>query len=428
MVGGGSQYTTIQQGIQAAEHAGSHSVVVTAGTYTENVTLSAADNGLSITTNGTAKLAGSIGITGGSGITVSGLTFQGDGSTTAITALNSSAITISDDSFLGTGQAVVLDGTTNSTVADNLMTNTTNSAIEAKNGANGNVIDSNVINGDGAPNTAGAIWLHGSNQTSITHNAITNTAGAGISLGDFFPPGSTATQNNNDTIAYNTLNQVDQQSLDSGAIYILGRSQEASSNDLVQMNFIGATGSAGAQAVSLYLDDNASGVTITQNIVQGTAAVSHGYEIHGGSNDTITGNIFDLGPGEPGDLPVYGLTQSDSAGQTPQGSFASLQNDITTGNIFLTENPSPRNPGFADLTNGIGSVTITNNDYWSYLGSPQFVTGSGAGGDTAAKFVQPSAQDPTTLAGYAAFSGDGIGFKAIDTTLIGLAPTGPHPY
>ncbi len=47
------------------------------------------------------------------------------------------------------------------------------------------------------------------------------------------------------------------------------------------------------------------------------------------------------------------------------------------------------------------------------------VTGSGANGDSAPQFVQPSAQPAQSLGDYANWSGDGINFKAINTALIG---------
>jgi parallel beta-helix repeat protein len=400
--------------------------VVNPGTYYENDVLNAGNNGLSISAaSAGVTLVGAIDLTNASGIAISGLTFQGNGSNVAISALDSQNITVTDNSFLGTGEAVVFDGTTASTASDNLMNNTTASAIEGMDGANNDVFDSNKISGDSAQNTVGAIYLHGSNDTSITHNQITNTTGAGISLDDFEGPGTTATQNNNDTIADNSLSGVDTGSSDSGAIYILGRSQNSLSNDLVKMNFIGATGGApNVQAIGIYLDDNASGVTATQNIIQATPYMDADIEIHGGSNNSFSGNIVDTGTG----YVSFALLQSDQPDQQPQGSFSQLQNDTITHNIFVSESTSPRNPGFADLTNGIGDVSISANDFWSFAGAQLLVAGSGASGDSNPTYVAPAAQAAQTLANYSTWSGAGINFQAIDTSHIGLDPSGPHPY
>jgi hypothetical protein len=433
VVGGGSQYTTIQQGVTAAEQAGVHTVLVNPGAYQENATLTGSDNGLSVSApSGGVTLSGSISISAASDITVSGLTFNGNGSNVAVVTQNSQRLTITDDTFTGTGQAVTLDGTGGTSITNNLMTNTTNSAIEAFNGANGNIMDSNVINGDSAPDTKGAIWLHGSNNDAITHNQLTNTAGAGISLGDFYGPGRSATQNDNNTIAYNSLNQVDTQSQDSGAIYILGRSQNPLTNDTVTMNFVGTTGSTGAHAVGIYLDDNASGVQVTQNIVRATPAMSDAFQVHGGSNNTFSGNIFDLGTGNTS----FGLLQQDDANVGPQGSFAQLQNDVVTGNVFATESASSRNPGFADLTGGIGGVSISENDFWTFSGAAMNIGGSGPRGDSAPVFAPPAsgaalatgASAAQATGDYASWTGGSSSFHPIDTSQIGLAPAGPHPY
>lgn len=427
-VGGGSQYTTIQQGIQAAEAAGIHKLIIAPGTYAETDQLGAPDNGLTIiTAAGGVTVVGGFSLSGASGITLSGLTFHGDGAAVAITALNSDHVTITNTIFTGTGQAVLLDGTSASAsaVSNSLMTATANSAIEAKNGSNNDTFDSNVISGVGTHETVGAIYLHGANNAVITHNKITDTTGAGISLADFFAPGTTGTQNNNAMIAYNYLDRVDTAGNDSGAIDILGRSQNANIHGTVTMNFIGAAGSAtAAQVVGIYLDDNAAGVTATKNIVSASPTLSNAYEIHGGANNTVSGNIFDLGTGSP----TFGLSQRDEADQLPQGVFTQLTNDLVTGNIFVTESATPRTPGFGDLTGGLGHVTITANDFWAYSNVGLNVGGSGAGGDSAARYNPPGPAAATTLSDYGTWSGAGINFAAIDTSQIGTAPVGPHAY
>ena len=81
-----------------------------------------------------------------------------------------------------------------------------------------------------------------------------------------------------------------------------------------------------------------------------------------------------------------------------------------TGNIFVTESASPRNPLFANY--GGGNPSISGNDYSSSVGAPL-----NANGDTQASYVNPGVS-----AGNWATQGDGIGFTAINTSLIG-----PHP-
>ncbi len=415
-VGGNSRYATIQQGIAAAEIAGSHHVIVAPGTYTENDTLAPADNGLTISSApGSATVVGTFSVTGASWVTLSGLAFQGDDSSIAITLLNSTHVSIVDDSFTGVGQAVLLDGTSLSSVTRSVVTNATFSAIEAKDGAANDSVTDNVVNGCAAPGTLGAIWLHGTTHSLVGHNLIMNAAGAGISLTDFDPPGSSDTQNNNAVITRNGLIGTNTLSDDSGAIYVLGRSQIAAAGITISLNYVTGVGSASAtHAVGIYLDDNASGITITRNIIQATPTMSDVFEIHGGSNNRITGNIFDTGTGITDD----GLFQQDEADQLPQGSFQQLQNDHVGGNIYTTEGTAPHDPGFADLTGGNGAVAIAGNDFWAFSGASLNVQGVGATGDTAPRYHPPASQAAQSINDYATWSGAGIGFKAIDASAI----------
>ena len=415
-VGGNSRYATIAQGISAAEAAGLHRVNVEPGTYTETDTLGPADNGLTIAARpGSATLVGSFSVTGASSITLSGLAFQGDGSSVAVSLLNSTQVRIIENSFTGVGQAVLLDGTSLSTVTRSTITNATNSAIEIKDGAANDSVTYTVIDGCMAMGTLGAIWLHGTSASIIEDNVVMNTAGAGLSLADFDPPGSTDTQNDNATIAYNGLIGTDAMSEDSGAIYVLGRSQTPSTGITISMNLVMGVGSSSAtHAVGIYLDDNASGITVSRNIIQATPTMSDVFEIHGGSNNKFSANIFDLGTGDTDD----GLFQQDEADQMPQGSFQQLQNNVVSGNIYATESDAPHDPGFADLTGMIGNTLITRNDYWAFSGSPLNVQGIGAQGDTAPSYDPPASQPAQSVSDYATWSGAGIRFKAINTSRI----------
>ena len=420
IVGGSSQYTTLQQGIQAAELSGSAHIIVNPGVYAGTTVLTSADSNISITAASPGvTVSGSFVITNASGITISGLAFQGNGSNTAITATGGQFLTVSGNSFSANGQAVVLDGSSHGTIANNSISNTSLSAIEARDGANNAIISNNLIDGSNAASTIGAVWLHGSSDSVITHNQISNTAGAAISLSDFSPPGTTLTQNNNNTISYNKIFNADNKSEDSGAIYVLGRSQNPSTNNLITQNYIGTTGSPGTMhAVGVYLDDNTSGVTVSKNIIQASPTMSDPWEIHGGSYNVFSGNIFDLGTG----ITDFGLFQFDVQDQLPQGMFKQLDQNLITGNIFASESLNPHNPGFADLTFGIGTNSISGNDYWSFSGAPLNVAGSGPTGDTAAQYTPPAPGPALGLPDYATWSAPGIGFASIDPFQIGLLP------
>ena len=406
----GSRLATIQAGIERAAKTGIKRILIAPGIYDEHDLVTASGLTLSASSGG-AVLTGSIELSGASDVAISGLTFRGAAGGIAIEARHCTRLRIEHDVFAGTGQAIVLDGTTDSVVADNLMIDTHRSAIEAMHGASGNRLDVNVIEGDRAPDTVGAIWLHGADDSTISRNRISDTAGAAISLMDFSPPGSTLTRNDRSLVAGNVLDHVDTGSNDSGAVYVLGRSQDAT-GIIVKANVIGATGSPGAHAVGLYLDDNASGVTSTGNILIATGAMSDAFEIHGGSNDIISRNIFDLGRGRTS----FGLFQRDEPDQMPKDAFRQLENDIVTGNIFTTQSVSPRKPGFADLTYGVGDVVIRGNDYWSFEGTAIDVAGTGARGDVTALYTPPAPHAAHTLADHLSWNAVRIGFVPLNTS------------
>jgi hypothetical protein len=152
--------------------------------------------------------------------------------------------------------------------------------------------------------------------------------------------------------------------------------------------------------------------------------MSDAFQIHGGSNNVFSGNIFDLGTGNTS----FGLLQKDEADVGPVGAFGQLQNNVVTGNIFTTESFAPRNPGFSDLTDGIGSATVSGNDYWAFSGIGLNIGGSGSRGDAAPSSTAPATQAAGSLGDYLTWSGGGINFQRIDTSQIGLAPNGAHAF
>jgi hypothetical protein len=112
----------------------------------------------------------------------------------------------------------------------------------------------------------------------------------------------------------------------------------------------------------------------------------------------------------------------------PSGTFKQLNNDTVSGNIFVTEITAPHDPGFGDLTGGIGNVSISGNDFWAYGNVGLNVGGTGPGGDSGAHCNAPAGSAAQSVGDHATWAGGGINFKAIDTSQIGVAPTGLHPY
>jgi len=411
-------YSTLQEGVNAAAAAGDRMVVVDPGTYSGNLALTSADNGITVwgeAGSGTSIDTGTVNVTGASNVTIDRLSFDGTGSGTSVYALNSTDIELRADRFNDVGQAVQFDGTTKSMLWGNQVEGATGAAFELFDGASNDTVYDNIINKDQVVGTTGAIYAHGANSLTIDHNLIQNTSGAAISLMDFYGPGDTATENQNAVVSNNNILNADTSSAstDSGAIYVLGRSQ-VETGDTITMNFVSGGGSPGAHAVGLYLDDNASGITATNNIFDlnaGTSNYSDSFEIHGGNNNSISNNIFDLGTSSE---TSFGLLQADEANEQPQGGFTQLTNDSITDNVYTTEASAPRDPGFANLTNGFGDVSISQNDFWSFAGKALSVSGVGASGDAQPNYQAPAASAATTLAGFERYT-DSHGFTPIHT-------------
>ncbi len=409
-------FATLQQAASAMAASSVKTTEILSGSYAGPLTLTAANSGESFVaqTPGSVTLTGSadpVSINGGSGITLSGLTIS-NATDFAVTINGGTHNTITDSSFTGNYGGIELEyGANSNVITNNDFTNTSFAAIEGHDGADSNVIDSNLIDGVGpvSSNTyGGGLYLHGTSNTQITHNEIQNTSGAGISLADF-DNNDTATENLHDTIAYNSLTNTNLDASDSGAIYILGRSL-AQTDTLVKMNFINNYGVVPTHTVGIYLDDDTSGVTVSDNIVTGTG--SFGLQVHGGSNNAITGNIVDTGAGNQ-----FGILFQAPPSNEPNP--AALQNNSVTGNIFATEGLTP-DAFFANLAGG--APAVSGNDYFAP---------AGASLDTAPD-IAPTFQNPgfasAATGNYATSSSAGIGFTTIDQSLIGLHPSGPAAY
>ena len=113
--------------------------------------------------------------------------------------------------------------------------------MEVKDASNGNLFTNNVINGVGALNlSGGAFYVHGGSNDTFSNNLIENTAGAGIAVEDF---GYGTTFNVGNIITRNEIlnTSTSASSTDSGAIYILGRS-DTDLQTTISMNFISGAG------------------------------------------------------------------------------------------------------------------------------------------------------------------------------------------
>jgi len=409
---------------QAAMEAGPYrATVIESGTYElpSTLALTEADSGEIYVAaageqpviEGSSTVSTLVSLQGASGITFKHLTFANSGASgNALFLSGSNGNTIVANQFVNDGTALVLAaGSSSNLVSGNTFLNSALSAVEAKDGSNSNLFDSNLINGTGAPDTfGGGFYLHGVNTNTISHNLVENTAGMGIGVLNW----DDTTINIGNVVTENIVRYTDTISTDSGAIYVLGRSQ-ANTQMVISNNLIEYSGSPLVHSVGVYLDDSTSGATVTGNILRDMGSDS--IQIHGGSYNTIRNNIVDLGSGSPSGV----LFQAAPANTNPNN--AQIDN-VVTQNIFYSSSTAPKIYYWIDG----GSPTITGNLYFNTTGTP--MTTSPPTQDTNPffgnpLFMNPAKCDYTLQAGSAASL---IGFVPINQSAMGLHPTTPYWY
>jgi parallel beta-helix repeat protein len=425
----GSPYASLAKAVSAAEQSGVKTIYLEGGKYSmsSTVSLGSAANGITIESapgaqavlDGKGSLSTLIQLNGASGVTLQGLTFQDTGSSNAAVVLSGAGGNhIVGNLFSGTHEGVLLtQGSSGNQISGNEIDKSGTSGIEVDNQSNSNTIDSNLINGTGAiGTTGGGIFLHGANNNVISHNQVENTGGMGIGVENW----DSNTINVGNSIIDNKVENsgVSSQSTDTGAIYLLGRS-DVNTNTTISGNYISSTlpTASHPQIVGIYLDDLTSGVTIKNNIVANT--VDHSLQIHGGSNITVENNIFDLG------------SQSGSTwGWDTAALFQSISGHAMTNNVFshnIIASTSATPAAYSNLDGG--NPTIDNNFYMDLLNS-HFQTFGTALNETNAHFGNAlfgnEAGGNYTLASNSPALA--AGFGQIDQSVMGLHPTGAHWY
>jgi parallel beta-helix repeat protein len=424
-------FATLGRAQQAMEDSSIHTTYVEGGTYnlSSSLNLTSADDGMSFIAasgdtpvlNGGGWLSNIITLNGAENVTIQGLTFEntaiGDGNG-AVSLIDSSNNDIVGNLFQNNDRGVLLTGSDYNTVSGNEMDNSTTAGINAGAGSDHNTFDSNIINGvsiaSGSDTSSGGIFITGGDYNSITHNLIENTAAPGINLNNWVSDASDTTNLDiGNTISYNSVIDANDSSsdTDSGAIYIDGRAG-VDTQTTINNNYVNnASSPSDGLNVGIYLDDFTSGVTVTNNITTGG---NFAFLIHGGENDTLSNNVFDLGTTAASNL-GGGLIQSEGGGPISQ-----MTGDSVTGNIFYSTASSSPN---AYIVYG-GSASVSGNLYYNTNGqsfNTQGMDNSASYGDP--DFTDPSTGDFTLGSGSAASS---IGFQNIDQSTIGLAPTTAH--
>jgi len=247
-----------------------------------------------------------------------------------------------------------------------------NSAI-----ADSNTITNNIIH-DGSYDTSpifgyggGAIYGEGAiPNTTVTNNAVYNIATSGIevAVGNAGQGGNVSSL----LIANNVILSTCLAVTDCGSIYVQD-TNTTSTNIRINNNFVRDSGKPGSAARSIYLDDGTSGAIVSNNI--STGVFMWAFTIHGGSNNTISSNIADMGPSDNREILLY---QGDG--------LTGMTGNTVQSNLIVSGGAG----GWYDGSSFGAQPTIKYNVYHQYAGAPVYTGGlNGLSGDAAPVFVDP---------------------------------------
>jgi hypothetical protein len=303
--------------------------------------------------------------------------------------LNNTNATLVENTVLNNvGGALALNGVANSTFSNNIISHPWKYGVFIYNSSTGNTITNSYIHNTGELyGTQNAIHMSGAGANNvISHNAIWTTSNRAIGswhVGYTGKYGGTRYE-------YNDIEHTNQQSWDTGAIYIDDYGASKSAPEIIQYNkFIDCGGrlpdsngnwtdGPNAWCNSVYLDDNTSDFNIIGNFCDATPL---GTLIHGGSNILFENNlIHTLNGGNPHAFqvqtnvgPMTSVVVSRNIAVSPAWGFDSA---LLTG---LDHNDYW---GGATPSGDVGSLAadplfsnVATGDFRLQAGSPAFVLG-----------------------------------------------------
>ena len=233
----------------------------------------------------------------------------------------------------------------------------------------------------------------------ILNNYVHDGASQGISLMAYNAGDSI----DGSVISGNVVVRTVQQMNDGGGIYVAMRNSNVTGGHVtISDNFVSDYGGNGiAHAEGIYLDDDASNVTVSGNVI-GPGAPGTGAPmatiINGGSNNTFTDNIVDLG--STGTGLIAGWTE-------PGGGGALFFNwngpNVFQGNVIVSNYAGATHTSLSgfngtEYVQGNGYPTnmgvIGNNVYYNY-GGGSVVTSGNLVSDSHPMVVNPQLSGPT---------------------------------
>lgn len=281
-----------------------------------------------------------------------------------------------------------------------------------------NCIFKNILDNSqyGAGNSGAIRATFATKNNTFTHNLFYDMFCPGISI----VTGGGVEISQGNKITYNKFINCNTGMADSGSVYLMDRSHNGDPNNptIINYNYVEKAGNE-TEIKLLYLDDEQSYVTVTNNIFCGQAHWA--FQIHGGDHVVMSNNIFDISDQKwPNDY-LMGLYQDDvGAGFTNFG----MAGNSFTKNIVYNAAASTYKQGsmwqYQDSTNGgIAKPSVSNNIY--YWPSGTLPAGSGAITDSNPKYINPNLRNPAgrDYSFTSMTNANQIGFTAIDQSLIG---------
>ncbi len=204
---------------------------------------------------------------------------------------------------------------------------------------------------------------------------------------------------------------------DCGGIYFWSQQSTVSTNMRIENNFVrdvnvaskgaGDFGSCCVQGV--YLDHGTNNVTISGNVV--TGMMSACFQINGGEDIVVRGNLCDLGATGNGSIVNY-----ENLMLTP------MTGNVFEDNVVVAGSTGP-GKGFVGDSSPPNPMTIANNAYFNYVGSAvDSASTAGAGNDSNPTYVDPGITCwAPSLAGSSPVASPPVSFPGI---VVGWGPPG----
>ncbi len=204
--------------------------------------------------------------------------------------------------------------------------------------------------------------------TTVTNNAIYNISTSGIQA----EAGGSSGNLSSLWIANNVVLSTCLLVRDCGSIYVQDTNTTSTHIRIIN-NFVRDSGIPTSKARSIYLDDGVSGAVVSNNI--STGVFNFAFTIHGGSNNSISSNIVDMGPSNNREILLYqGNGMTGMTGNTVQSNL------IVSGGAG----------GWYEGKSFGAQPAIKNNVYHQYAGAPVYTRGlGGLNGD-----ASPVSADP----------------------------------